>query len=138
MSIWEKVARFRGRRRGHSPDSRTMLTKEVLQKGLGDAVELQRQHPFLLYTSKYWLYRSATFEKTKTQTWRIWEGLLLVEDGPAETAWEYDEWLQRNRETSQWIYDKEHVALLSTIESSETRFLAYTGDLNSKTELTTY
>lgn len=68
MSIWEKVARFRGRRRGHSPESRTILTKEVLQKGLGDAVELQRQHPFFLYTSKYWLYRSATFEKTKTQT----------------------------------------------------------------------
>lgn len=39
-SIWEKVARFRGRRRGHSPDSRTMLTKEVLQKGFGDAVWL--------------------------------------------------------------------------------------------------
>lgn len=28
MSIWEKVARFRERRRGHTPDSRTILTMD--------------------------------------------------------------------------------------------------------------
>lgn len=122
MPIWEKVARFRERRRGYNPDSRPIFNVEALRKILGVAMELKRHHPFLLYASKYWLYHSATFEKTKTRTWPIWERLLLLEDGPAEIPWRYDEWLQRTRTISQWICNREHVALLSTIESSETRF----------------
>lgn len=77
MSIWEKVARFRGRCRGHSLESRTMLTQEVLQKGFGDAVELQRQHPFLLYTSSTGYTVAPPLRKRKHRTGVFGKGYCL-------------------------------------------------------------
>lgn len=103
-------------------DSRDIFAAEVLRKDLGAVWELLKEHPFLSYASDYWLHHSAYFDRKTSQTWRLWEKLLLFEDGPAHIPWKVTEWAQRTRTISRWISKHEHVALLSNIVSSETPF----------------
>ncbi|MCJ1345587.1 hypothetical protein MMC31_003794, partial [Peltigera leucophlebia] len=121
-SIWTKVARLREHRRRYNPNPTHVFTGAALLNDLGASRDLQIGHPFVSYAAKYWLHHSATFERTKTQIWRLWERLLLSENGPAALPWKYSEWSQRTRTICCWICDQEHVALLSVIESSETPF----------------
>ncbi len=99
--IWEQLARFRGRYKGENSDSGHVLSAEALRKYLGEVMELQQEHPFLLYASEYWLHHSAFFERTNTQTWHPWERLLFSEDGLAQMPWEYIEWARRTSTISQ-------------------------------------
>ena len=99
-----------------------MFTGATLHNDLEAVRELQTEHPFLSYAAKYWLHHSADFERTKTQIWRLWERLLFSENGPAAMPWKYSDWSRRTRTICRWICDKELVALLSIIESSETPF----------------
>ncbi|MCJ1347169.1 hypothetical protein MMC31_005390 [Peltigera leucophlebia] len=122
MSIWEKLARFREYRKGQTLDSERVFAMKALRKDLGAVWELQKEHPFLSYASHYWLHHSAYFDQKTTQTWRLWENLLLFEDGPAQMPWKVNEWAQRTRTISRWIGNHDHVALLFKIASSETPF----------------
>lgn len=117
MSLWEP---FKEYRKVKSLDSRDVFAAEVLRKDLGRAWELLKEHPFLSYAFDYWLHHSAYFDQKTTQTWRLWEKLLLFEDGPAQIPSKATEWAQRTRTISRWISDHEHVPLLSIIVSSET------------------
>lgn len=121
-SVWKKVAWLRKHRRESNTDPVHVFTGTVLQNTLGALRELQTEHPFLSYAAEYWLHHCADFKRTKTQTWHLWEELLLSEEQPAELPWERSEWLQRTRTIRRWICDQEHVALFSWIESSETPF----------------
>ncbi len=121
-SVWKKVARLREHHRGYNHNSTNVFTGAILHDDLGATRELQTEHPFLSYAAKFWLHHSANFEKTKTQTWFLWEKLLLSEDGPAAVPWENFELAQRTRTISRWICNQEHLALFSVIQSSETPF----------------
>lgn len=120
--VWEQLARFKGRYKGENSDSGHVLSAEALCKNLGEVMELQQEHPFLLYASEYWLHHSAFFERSNTQTWHLWERLLFSEDGLAQMPWEYIEWARRTSTISQWICNHEHVALYAIIVSSGTPF----------------
>ncbi|MCJ1346754.1 hypothetical protein MMC31_004972 [Peltigera leucophlebia] len=120
-SVWKKVARLREYRRGYNPNPTYFFTGAALQDDKA-VRELQTEHPFVFYAAKFWLHHSANFERARTQTWRLWEGLLFFEEGPATIPWEYSDWSQRTRTISRWICNQEHVALLSVIESSENPF----------------
>ncbi|MCJ1349227.1 hypothetical protein MMC31_007463, partial [Peltigera leucophlebia] len=121
-SVWKKVAHLREHRRGHNPSPMHVFTGTALDNNLGVVRGLQTEHPFFSYAAEYWLHHCADFKKTKSQTWHLWEELLLSEEEPAAMPWEYSEWSQRTRTVRRWICNQEHVALLSLIESSETPF----------------
>ena len=121
-SVWKRVTWLREHHRKSNTNPVHVFTGTVLQNNLGALRELQTEHPFLSYAVEYWLHHSADFKRTKTQTWHLWEELLLSEEEPAELPWDRSEWLQRTRTIRRWICDQEHVALFSWIESSETPF----------------
>ncbi|MCJ1349300.1 hypothetical protein MMC31_007536, partial [Peltigera leucophlebia] len=121
-SVWKRVARLREHRKGYNPNSPHVFTGTALDYNLGAVRGLQTEHPFVSYAAEYWLHHCADFKRTKTQTWHLWEELLLSEDEPTAMPWEHSEWSQRTRTVRRWICDQEHVALLSLIESSETPF----------------
>ncbi|MCJ1349212.1 hypothetical protein MMC31_007448, partial [Peltigera leucophlebia] len=121
-SVWKKVARVREYRRGYNPEPMHMFTGMVLHNNFGAVRGLQTEHPFVSYAAEYWLHHCADFKRTKTQTWHLWEELLVSKDEPAAIPWEYTEWSQRTRTIRRWICDQEHIALLSLIESSDTPF----------------
>ncbi len=122
-SIWKKVARLRGHRKGYNPNSTHVFHGATMHNGFGAVRELQREHPFVSYAAEYWLHHSANFTRTEVRIWRLWERLLLSENGPAAMPWECSEWSQRTTTIRRWICNQEHVALLSVIESSETPFV---------------
>ena len=121
-SVWKRVAWFREHRKGSNTNPVHVFTGTALRNNLEALREMQMEHPFLSYAAEYWLHHCADFKRAKTQTWHLWEELLLSEEQPAELPWEHSEWLQRTRTIRRWICDHEHVALFSLIESSETPF----------------
>ncbi|MCJ1348383.1 hypothetical protein MMC31_006614, partial [Peltigera leucophlebia] len=121
-SVWKKVARLREHRKGYNPSPMHVFTGTALHNNLGALRESQTEHPFLSYAAEYWLHHCANFKKKKSQTWYLWEELLLSEEAPAAMPWEYSEWSQRTRTVRHWICNQEHVALFSLIQSSETPF----------------
>lgn len=122
-SIWKAVARLRGHHKGNSLNPIQLFTGDVLHNDLGVVKELETEHPFISNAAKYWLHHSANFERKNAQIWRLWERLLLFGNGLAEMPWKDSEWSQRTGTIRRWIYDQEHVALLSVIESNETPFV---------------
>ncbi len=120
--IWGKLAQLRKRYRGQNLDSGQLFNTEALRKDLEEAVELQKEHPFLSYASEYWLHHSAYFDIKNTKTSRLWERLLFSEDGLAQIPWESNEWAQRTRKISEWICNHDHVAIFAIIISSKTPF----------------
>ena len=119
--IWKTVARLRGHHKGDSVNPIPLFTGDVLHSDLGVVRELEREHPFISYAAKYWLYHTANFEREKAQIWRLWER-LFSDNGPAEMPWKDSEWSQRTGTIRRWICDQEHAALLSVIELSKTPF----------------
>ena len=121
-SFWKKVARLREHRRGYNPNPDNVITGTTLHHDMGTGKELQTEHPFVSYAAKFWIYHTANFERIKTPIWRLYEELLLSEDGMAKIPWELSEWTQRTRTISRWICEQEHLALFSVIQLSETPF----------------
>lgn len=50
-------------------------------------IELQRDHPFLVYASNHWLHHSRGFKQSMTETWDIWENMVQYGHDLAEFPW---------------------------------------------------
>ncbi len=81
------------------------------------AAMLQIGHPFIKYSSEYWLPHTRNFEGGKSKTWNLWKQMIRGSHSLARTPWLPADFHDGSAVIYRWLDENDHSAVFREIVS---------------------